>query len=1436
MSGKLSDGLDQSNEISPEQVPIKSIVLTPMERESFASRADLTDDEYAELCYNRDEKSNPWPTATDETPLTVELALLKLAQHVGADHPKVEESIRHLVYHIIPRYKPDLYAARRYMKQPDFQNIDALSLFVYTIELYDVARLEKTVKKLEPEEFHHVLEKLLKQKDLDIYEKLKAEYHVTEGTSVRLTLHKLWPEIAHRAKRKGIEDVEANVDQLVKELVTARISREGMTDFMEAVRNTQLSIDSFLTSTEWQSVALRKLKLKDRDRVESIHEYLLSLSERDGTINLGDFGIGGSVPKQIYGELNRNLRELDALSIEESRMQRVLLREGVRGVKADTMQKLIERRKRFDEGFQPWKEMYFLIERALQRLPTSTSHDTVYRGINVELPERVFKPGKYFAWPAFSSTSCDRKQAQKFSGGGAKGTLFVVLGQLTGRDVHLFSRFPEEEEVLLPPQSYFKVVYRTSEIENIMGKTGPIITVSQLDLHDVDKGIESHAIARMVWIMNFQGAMSAPFDVFENVHLNTLASSRDAMFIAIGKLWAHLKENSSNSDLHLSAYKKILQFFGANKTRQVTLEAFITVARGLTLTESQRTYLSSGSNGPTPVTVGGVAYTMQYDYSDYLLATLRYIKRELDVTRDPKTLRSHAGLLVEAYAGVTYFHLKTVGPHAKFGLRGLPLVQSVAFTIGCQLMVQAEDGEWYFLAPRDCDDVQNVREKFTEFQLVHSSQACLHRRLLRRTAMWCDNAFGVYLDDEESFFAVSEQVGGKGMLVLGLGAECEGAILQVALLPESQINTHDNASNESALLQTFTSKQINTEYERTFLPMAFKVSPQHSLKMLHQRVLRVFHREASSRTVVEKLECPIPYESPSFGRRVIEEMFPFVDRRISLQTLLLQSKLNADVPLGLSRTPREEALMSNYIPFPFMFSLSVWWSQPYFAVAAFVLQIVIVALFEEFYFFQIHPVIQLSLIIGTVLAVVYVCVVYLHKKSILSEIARSAPYATDSGAISTAVRLIMIPSIAIMFWMATQFFSPGWVWGLAPPDGYKTPDNRFYMQYILFATTGLSCVSCAGLFMVSNQLVYDRLQTFVDLLLTMNPTDFSQNRMIQEYMETFMCVSDMKTAWRTPLSVAFWFTIIASVLSIVTLCISWSTQYMYYEVVLEATIPSFFGISVFLTMSTIMRWNGVHTTVLHALGKRYHELQENSIISHNDFVRYTNVFSRYPIHWNIPTGLGEHRATLPTLLFFLGLSFVGTLGRIVYDTTLMNNNLCTTTMGFEHNRVQTVYLGQPKFGDTPFNLSTNFPQYPPAREESFLHVDDEPMQGFKLSFSANNPAKWKRGKYRTTACKITGCFGFQRRDRLFPMDGRDVCSEMFSLVNMSYQEPFTYYGVRVNTDNAVWKKTESWAMLHWIIVLKLDCLWELGQGEQRVCMFTNAPFKHRVDSYEDEKY
>lgn len=112
----------------------------------------------------------------------------------------------------------------------------------------------------------------------------------------------------------------------------------------------------------------------------------------------------------------------------------------------------------------------------------------VYRGIDTKLNPDSYAPGKTITWHQFSSTSKKQQVAQRFlsrNAGGKKlcGTFFAIDLKSAGKEIEPFSAFPEEEEVLVKFNTFFKVV---KKLETEAEKKAELPDLSGFDMADVD--------------------------------------------------------------------------------------------------------------------------------------------------------------------------------------------------------------------------------------------------------------------------------------------------------------------------------------------------------------------------------------------------------------------------------------------------------------------------------------------------------------------------------------------------------------------------------------------------------------------------------------------------------------------------------------------------------------------------------------------------------------------------------------------------------------------------------------------------------------------------------------------------------------------------------------------------------------------------------------
>ncbi|EOD31860.1 hypothetical protein EMIHUDRAFT_231296 [Emiliania huxleyi CCMP1516] len=106
------------------------------------------------------------------------------------------------------------------------------------------------------------------------------------------------------------------------------------------------------------------------------------------------------------------------------------------------------------QAVRPWRDFVWLLLHALRKLPPSKAR-MVYRG----MAGSELAAGAELQWSAFSSTATKVDVMEVFlATSGQRTMIHLELTEPVGRDVSAFSLYPQECEVLLPPNVCFEVV------------------------------------------------------------------------------------------------------------------------------------------------------------------------------------------------------------------------------------------------------------------------------------------------------------------------------------------------------------------------------------------------------------------------------------------------------------------------------------------------------------------------------------------------------------------------------------------------------------------------------------------------------------------------------------------------------------------------------------------------------------------------------------------------------------------------------------------------------------------------------------------------------------------------------------------------------------------------------------------------------------------
>ncbi|CAF1249002.1 unnamed protein product [Rotaria sordida] len=115
---------------------------------------------------------------------------------------------------------------------------------------------------------------------------------------------------------------------------------------------------------------------------------------------------------------------------------------------------------------QPWFKYLKLFLTGFYKLPRS-KHTLVWRGVREDLSS-LYPKGKEFAWWAFSSCTAALSvlESPNYLGKSGIRTMFSIQTK-TGKEIRAHSYFENEDEILLPPGIYPKVIDSLNPAEGL---------------------------------------------------------------------------------------------------------------------------------------------------------------------------------------------------------------------------------------------------------------------------------------------------------------------------------------------------------------------------------------------------------------------------------------------------------------------------------------------------------------------------------------------------------------------------------------------------------------------------------------------------------------------------------------------------------------------------------------------------------------------------------------------------------------------------------------------------------------------------------------------------------------------------------------------------------------------------------------------------------
>jgi len=136
--------------------------------------------------------------------------------------------------------------------------------------------------------------------------------------------------------------------------------------------------------------------------------------------------------------------------------------------------------KMISDSHEEWENTIFYLNEGIKAMPKPRGrHPILWRGIS----DRVnLREGQVIVFKNFSSCTKSRDTAERFAQD--SGTVFEIHTWSLGADIQSLSQFPEEEEILLAPYSWFKVT-------RICGREVVLDASDAVCVSDVASGSES---------------------------------------------------------------------------------------------------------------------------------------------------------------------------------------------------------------------------------------------------------------------------------------------------------------------------------------------------------------------------------------------------------------------------------------------------------------------------------------------------------------------------------------------------------------------------------------------------------------------------------------------------------------------------------------------------------------------------------------------------------------------------------------------------------------------------------------------------------------------------------------------------------------------------------------------------------------------------------
>jgi len=359
-------------------------------------------------------------------------------------------------------------------------------------------------------------------------------------------------------------------------------------------------------------------------------------------------------------------------------------------------------------------------------------------------------------------------------------------------------------------------------------------------------------------------------------------------------------------------------------------------------------------------------------------------------------------------------------------------------------------------------------------------------------------------------------------------------------------------------------------------------------------------------------------------------------------------------------------------------------------------------------------------------------------------------------------------------------------------------------------------------FIVTNQIVYDRAANFVDEVRYTSASTFVDPKpFIAQYLMFTSELFKVNQAWQSVMHIGVSFFLMVYTFSFACLFTSLSEGEQKH--IDPANLHHIFSIITFMSgaafflLIILRRWEVFCPEIRRALTTRFREVYPMPGTTPENLSLLLSTVEQEPVVWAVPSFTAK--TTINTWL--CALMLVSTHTHLFLAIFLSTTpEFCTIQLATSNKVVNVFSMGSPQYGDPPRLI----PAMEDMGKHHFLTV------GRYRVFPGND---YYMDRFGIRSCKIVGCetgltVGNPRK--IDPFADLSICLQMFSLETASTNDtrlsaPFVSYRLRVSTENEVWKVATDFTSSNQGMFVLMQCVSEVGVYVERMCLRTKTRYK-----------